>query len=118
MPTETLRYLRFFFQRRLKWEPHVSIMSNQAQASVKALTVLGNTIQGLSMANWRLILNVVCLLVLTYSCQLWYRQDSKGVHKLINILQGIQNKMAKVVTGAFRTAPREALLELTRMLPM
>ena len=73
-PAETLRYLGFFFQRRLKWEPHVTIMCNRARASVKALTVLGNTIRGLSMANWRLVLNAVCLPVITYGCQLWYRQ--------------------------------------------
>ena len=101
LPAETMRYLGFFFQRQLKWEPHVTIMSNQARALVKALTVLGNTIRGLSMANWCLVLNTVCLLVLTYGCQLWYRQDGKGVLKLVNMLQGVQNEMVKVVAGAF-----------------
>ena len=88
---ETLRYLGFFFQRQLKWEPHVTIMSNRACTSVKALTVLGNTICGLSMANWCLVLNAVCLLVLTYGCLLWYHHDGKGIPKLVNMLQGIQN---------------------------
>jgi hypothetical protein len=34
------------------------------------------------------------------------------------MLQRVQNDMVKVVAGAFHTAPREALLQLTRMLPM
>ena len=68
----TVRYLGFFFHHRLKWEPHVRIMCNQACASIKALQVLGNTVRGLSMANWRLVMNTVCLPVLTYGCQLWY----------------------------------------------
>jgi hypothetical protein len=43
-PVENLRYLGFFINRRLKWEPHVRIMCNRAHASIKALQVLGNTI--------------------------------------------------------------------------
>ena len=57
---ENLRYLGLFINCRLKWEPHIWIMCNQACASIKALQMLGNTIHGLSMANWRLLLNAVC----------------------------------------------------------
>ena len=68
------------------------------------------------MANWWLVLNAVCLPVLSYSCQLWYMTGAaKG---LINMLQHVQNEMVKMVTGSFRTAPWEALLHITRMLPM
>jgi hypothetical protein len=34
------------------------------------------------------------------------------------MLQRVQNDMVKVVTGSFHTASREALLQLTWMLPM
>jgi hypothetical protein len=34
------------------------------------------------------------------------------------MLQQVQNKMVKVVTGAFHTAPHEPLLQITCMLPM
>jgi hypothetical protein len=115
-PVENLRYLGFFINRRLKWEPHVRIMCNRARASIKALQVLGNTIRGLSMANWRLVLNAVCLPVLTYGSQLWYLTGAaKG---LLNMVQRVQNDMVRQVTGAFRTAPREPLLHITRMMPM
>jgi hypothetical protein len=115
-PVENLRYLGFFINRRLKWEPHVRIMCNRAWASIKALQVLGNSIWGLSMANWRLVLNVVCLLVLAYGSQIWYLSGASKT--LVNMLQRVQNEMVKQVTGAFRTAPREALLHFTRMVPM
>ena len=115
-PVENLRYLGFFINRWLKWEPHVQIMCNRAQVSIKALQVLGNSICGLSMANWRLVLNAVCLPVMSYGCQLWYL--SHGVKGLINLLQRVQNKMVRMVTGSFRTAPRGDLLHITRMLPM
>jgi hypothetical protein len=115
-PVENLRYLGFFINRRLKWEPHVWIMCNRARASIKALQVLGNTVRGLSMANWKLVLNAVCLPVLTYGSQLWYLTGAaKG---LLNMVQRVQNDMVRQVTGAFRTAPREPLLHFTRMMPM
>jgi hypothetical protein len=68
------------------------------------------------MANWRLVLNAVCLPVLAYGSQIWFL--SGGSKGLINMLQRVQNDMVKQVTGAFRTAPREALLHFTRMVPM
>jgi hypothetical protein len=115
-PVENLRYLGFFINRRLKWEPHIWIMCNWAQASIKALQVLGNLIRGLSMANWRLVLNAVCLLVLAYGSQLWYLTGAaKG---LTNMVQRVQNDMVKQVTGAFRTAPQEVLLHFTHMILM
>ena len=116
MPSENICYLGFFINRRLKWEPHVRIMCNRAHASIKALQVLGNTIRGLSMANWRLVLNAVCLPVLAWGSQLWYLTGAAKT--LITMLQHVQNEMVKVVTGSFHTAPRGALLHFTRMLPM
>jgi hypothetical protein len=82
--------------------------------SIKVLQVLGNTIHGLSMANWRIVLNAVCLPVMTWGAQLWYR--SGGAKGLITMLQWVQNDMVKVVARSFHTAPRKALLQLTRML--
>ena len=70
-PKATIRYLGFFINQKMDWTPHINTMCNQARASLKALQVLGNTHRGLSMANWRLVFNAICLLVLSYGCQLW-----------------------------------------------
>jgi hypothetical protein len=75
-----------------------------------------SSIRGLSMANWRLVLNTVCLPVLAYGSQIWFLSGASKT--LVNMLQRVQNDMVKQVTGAFRTAPREALLQFTRMVPM
>ena len=115
-PTENIRYLGFFFNKRLNWDHHVTIMCNQAHTSARAMKLLGNTIRGLSMANWRLVLNAVCLPVLSYSSLLWYvLGKTKG---LVAKTQVVHNEMVRMVAGAFHTAPREALCHLTRMLPM
>jgi hypothetical protein len=104
-PVETLHYLGFFLHWRLNWEPHVCIMANRAHASLKALTVLGNSIQGLNMANWCLAFNAICLPVLSYGVQLWLCPGVVQQKKLIDLLQKVQNEGVKLVTGAFRTAP-------------
>jgi hypothetical protein len=97
-------------------ENRIKLRVRDTRVSIKALQVLGNTIRGLSMANWRLVLNTVCLPVLTYGSQLWFLTGAaKG---LTNMVQRVQNDMVRQVTGAFRTAPHEPLLHFTRMLPM
>ncbi len=63
----TLRYLGFFFDSKLTWTHHVDIVCNRAHASLKALQLLGNSVQGLDQAKWRLAYNAICLPVLTYS---------------------------------------------------
>ena len=113
---EVIRYLGFFIQRKLKWDEHVKIMCNRAMVLAKAMQLLGNTIRGLDMANWRIVLNAVCLPVLSYGLQLWFTPG--GSNRLINRLQVVQNKMVHMVAGAFHMAPCEALCHLTRMLPM
>jgi hypothetical protein len=58
----------------------------------------------------------ITLPVLAYGSQIWFLSGaSKG---LVKMLQRVQNDMVKQVTGAFRTAPREALLQFTTMVPM
>ena len=48
-------------------------MCNRARATLKALQILGNSVRGLDQARWRLAYNAICLPVLTYGCQLWFK---------------------------------------------
>ena len=114
-PKATIWYLGFFINQKMDWTPHINTMCNRAHTSLKALQVLGNTHCGLSMANWRLVFNAICLLVLSYGCQLW--ANSRKYKTLIKTIQGIFNEGVKVISGAFHTALQEALHEITRVLP-
>lgn len=113
--TNTLRYLGFHLDARLSWSHHVDIMCNRARASIKALQLLGNSVRGLDHARWKLAYNAICLPVLTYGCQLWYK--GKQV-TLVRKLQTVQNHAVKVISGSFRTAPREPLHQLLNIFPM
>jgi len=113
--SQSLRYLGFFFDTNLNWSHHVEVMCNRTRATIKALQLLGNSVRGLDHARWRLAYNAICLPVLTYGCQLWYTGKQKG---LVQRLQIVQNEAVKVISGAFRTAPREPLHQLLSILPM
>ena len=113
--TSTLRYLGFFFDERLNWTHHVEVVCNRARASLKALQLLGNSVRGLNQASWRLAYIAICLPVLTYGCQLWYRGKQAT---LVKKLQIVQNDAVRIISGTFRTAPREPLHQLLTILPM
>src|SRR6266852_6252451 len=90
-------------------------MCNRARASIKALQLLGNSIRGLDHARWKLAYNAICLPVLIYGCQLWYK--GKQV-TLVKKLQTVQNDAVKAIAGAFRTVPHEPLHQLLNIFPM
>ena len=113
--TNTIRYLGFFFDSRLNWTHHVDTVCNRARATLKALQLLGNSVRGLDQASWRLAYSAICLPVLTYGCQLWY--TGKQV-TLVKKLQTVQNDAVRIISGTFRTTPREPLHQLLAILPM
>jgi hypothetical protein len=113
--THSLRYLGFFFEHKLRWEHHVNIMCNRARASIKALQLLGNSVRSLNFAQWKIAYNAICLPVLTYGCQLWYTGKQKT---LVRKLQVVQNEAVKVISGAFRTTPRDPLHQLLNIFPI
>ena len=116
VPTKnTLRYLGFFFNFKLTWTYHVKVMCNRARATLKALQLLGNSVRRLNQAWWKLAYNTICLPVLTYGCQLWFK--GKQV-MLVKKLQIVQNDVVKVMSGTFCTTPREPLHQLLNILPM
>jgi hypothetical protein len=111
----TLRYLGFFFDAKLSWSHHVTVMCNRARGTLKALQLLGNSVRGLDQARWRLAYNAICLPVLTYGCQLWFTGKQVG---LVKKLQVVQNDAVRMISGTFRTTPREPLHQLLNILPM
>ena len=71
-PSPTLRYLGMFFTPRLDWTTHVKTMSTCARSIVKGLGILGNSIRGFHLVEWRKIFISVILPVLTYGSQVWF----------------------------------------------
>jgi hypothetical protein len=71
-------------------------------------------VRGLDHGNWRWAYNAICIPALTYGAPVWYWEQKKH----INTLQRVQNAAIGIISGAFRSAPREPLHQLTAILPI
>jgi hypothetical protein len=58
-PSTSLHYLGVFFTPRLSWLLHVKTLATHAQSTVQGLRVLGNSVCGFSLLQWRRIFQAV-----------------------------------------------------------
>jgi hypothetical protein len=112
--SESVRYLGIHFDHKLAWDKHISVVSSRTKSTLKALQLLGNSVRGLDHGSWRLAYNAICVPTLTYGAPIWFKSQQKH----IKALQSIQNAAVVVITGAFRSTPREPLHQLTAILPI
>ena len=94
----------------------MTIMANRARSTIRALSILGNSVRGLDYANWRKLFHTLVLPVLTYGFPLYSTQPrNKG---LLDILQVAQNDMVRKMSGAFKTTPIVPLHYLMAIPPL
>jgi len=98
-----IRYLGIFIHHRFDWTHHVTIIANHARSTIRALSILGNSVWGLDYANWHKIFHSLILPILTYGFPLYSTlARNKG---LMDILQVAQNDAIRKMSGAFKTTP-------------
>ena len=98
-----MRYLGIFLDDKLSWKHHIATLATRARSTVLTLGVLGNSIRGISYANWRRVFHSIILPTLTYGAALWYSGTAqKG---LTGPLQVAQNDALRKMCGVFRTTP-------------
>jgi hypothetical protein len=112
--SDHVRYLGLHFDHKLAWDKHISVVTARTKSTIKALQLLGNSVRGLDQGSWRLAYNAICIPILTYGCPIWFRNQQKH----IRTLQGVQNAAVIVITGAFRSTPREPLHQLIAIPPI
>ena len=111
--SNSVQYLRISFDHQLNWRDHVCIMTNRARSSLKALQLLGNSIQGLQWAQWRTVFNAVIFLILTYAAPVWYTGQAG-----LRDFRTDQNATVRHIAGAFRTTPVDPLHQLMGIMPI
>ena len=79
--------------------------------------MLGNTIEGISPSNLRLLYKTVVFPAITYGSQLWFNPD-KPKRKLIEKLEQVQHKALIQIAGAFYDSQMEALQLLMYIPPI
>ena len=71
-PRDTWKYLGFFFDWKLTFHQHIDYYSNKAMFMVKYIKLLGNSSQGISPIQKRLLYWCCVLPIVLYSFQLWF----------------------------------------------
>ena len=116
-PPASIRWLGFHLDRKLSFTHHVNLLAAKGLAIVNGLKVLGNTIEGISPANLRLLYNTVVIPAITYGSQLWFN-PKKPIQKLVKKLEQVQRKALIAISGGFYDTPLETMQMLTFIPPI
>ncbi len=115
-PPDQLRHLGFWLDPHLSWKYHVSWYAHRASTTTIATRMLGSSTRGLLPQQRRRIYIACVLPVLTYGCQVWFRE--KGVKHLLKRLSTSQNLALRWISGHFRSAPVGSLETAAGVLPI
>ena len=97
----TICWLRVHFDCKLLYNYHVTKMAVKAKNAVTCISMLANTVQGLSHYHLHLLYHTCILPIITYASAAWWT----GKQKHIQILNKVQNKALCLICIAFRTTP-------------
>ena len=116
MAMTSLRYLGIYLDQNLSWANHINIIANYAYFTIHGINILGNTVRGLDLLNWRKVYNAFIIPILMYRAQVWY--TGNGQKGLVHKLSVAQNKGIHKIVGMFKTTLIEPLHNLLSVLPI
>ena len=104
-PSVQWRYLGFFFTPTLDFSFHVQFYTNKAFSTIRACSMLGNSVRGIGPRQRAHAYQACVLSVLTYGLPLWYTMWGSGVICLVKKMERVHSYALGWVIGAFRTLP-------------
>ena len=104
-PAPRWRYLGFFFTPTLDFSYHVQFYTNKAFSTIRACTMLGNSVCGIGLRQCAHVYQACILSVLTYGLALWYTTWGAGVIHLVKQMEQVHSYALGWVIGAFWTSP-------------
>lgn len=105
LTSPTMHWLGVYFDQKLLFNHHVTKMAAKAEAAVVCISMLANTVQGLSHSHLCLLYCTCILPILTYTSAAWWT----GKQHHIQILNKVQNRTLHLICAAFHTTPIHAL---------
>ena len=104
-PSPLWRYLGFFFTPTLDFSYHVQFYTNKAFSTIRACSMLGNSVRGIGPRQRAHAYQACVLSVLTYGLPLWYTTWGVGVIRLVKRMERVHSYALSWIIGAFRTSP-------------
>lgn len=97
-PKSTCKYLGLTMDSKLQWNEHVEEIRRKATKTVSALSCLGGSTWGITLADMRRLYEATALPQMMYACFIWSNASIKGktcTKKILDVLQRIQIKNLK-----------------------
>ncbi|KAF8699024.1 hypothetical protein AX14_001014 [Amanita brunnescens Koide BX004] len=104
-PSARWQYLGFFFTPTLDFSFHVQFYTNKAFSTIRACSMLSNSVRGIGPRQCAHAYQACVLSVLTYGLPLWYTMWGSGVIRLVKRMERVHSYTLGWVIGAFRTSP-------------
>ena len=113
-PRETVRWLGVHFDRKLSFNHHVGVLAGRAATAAGRLSMLANTVRGLTQINVRKLFNSCVKPILTYAAPVWWpsrKQGNRLIGKKTHLhkLEAVKHRALRTILGVFRTTPIEAM---------
>ncbi|KAF8673505.1 hypothetical protein AX14_005365 [Amanita brunnescens Koide BX004] len=89
----------------LDFSYHVQFYTNKAFSTIRACSMLGNSVHGIGPRQRAHAYQACVLSVLTYGLALWYTTWGAGVIHLVKRMERVHSYALGWVIGAFRTSP-------------
>ncbi|KAF8707301.1 hypothetical protein AX14_013649 [Amanita brunnescens Koide BX004] len=106
-PSARWQYLGFFFTPTLDFSFHVQFYTNKVFSTIRACSMLGNSVRGIGPRQCAHAYQACVLSVLTYGLPLWYTMWGSGVIRLVKRMERVHSYALGWVIGAFRTSPQD-----------
>ncbi|KAJ3968691.1 hypothetical protein EV361DRAFT_779654, partial [Lentinula raphanica] len=87
-PQQIVKWLGVYLDRKLTFNHHVKTLAGNAGKALGALTMLANTVKGMSQYHLRLMYKSCVVPVMTYASPVWW--TGKKVHE--KAMEKIQNR--------------------------
>ena len=119
-PGTTGRLLEVILDSKLRWNNHIESVKTKAMISLGAIARLSGSTWGGNFTSLRQLYRGVVIPQISYACSLWYiPMGEKGHRKsYVQMLQSVQTKVARIITGAFKATSLPALDVEGYLLPL
>ena len=104
-PESTVQWLGVHFNQKLHFAQHVKLAAAQGENTASRLTMLANTVHGLSQKHLRHLYIACVVPKILYGCLLW----SNGLANQLKPLEKVQRQALYLICAAFKTTQTEAL---------
>jgi len=116
--TATIKALGIILDEKLQYHEHVRARVAKAMAVLGQIAGLTRCSRGAGARSMRTLIVSTVLPVLTFGSAVWFVPGRRGMQQLLDMMQPVMKKAAKLVSGGYRTASRAALEVEADLMPV